>query len=103
MTKIRQFFNRIYQILKSILRRRLKITSEIFHTDIKDFFYDISEKEVENYNFVIQNDNNNLKYFREMDPDYQWPEGLTFDGNQNPCLLITGLKKTPEFLVDQTL
>jgi KamA family protein len=45
----------------------------------------------------------NLKYFRDMDPDYQWPEGLTFDEQQHPCVRVPGLKKTPEFLVDRTL
>ncbi len=42
----------------------------------------------------------NLKYFRNIYPKFTWPDSITFDEDNNPVVLVPGLKKTPEFLVD---
>lgn len=41
-----------------------------------------------------------LDYFRRLDPQFSWPEGVKQDKNGHPVMLINGLKRTPEFLFD---
>lgn len=41
-----------------------------------------------------------IKYFRDMYADYTWPDSITFDENNYPVVLVPGLKKVSEFLID---
>jgi lysine 2,3-aminomutase len=41
-----------------------------------------------------------LDYFRSLDPEFSWPQGVKVDKNGHPIMLINGLKRTPEFLFD---
>jgi L-lysine 2,3-aminomutase len=41
-----------------------------------------------------------LAYFRRMDPEYDWPEGITTDPEGHPIVSVPGIRKTPEFLVE---
>jgi hypothetical protein len=38
-----------------------------------------------------------LSYFRDMSPDFQWPEGVTEDAHGNPIVPVAGLMKTTDF------
>jgi L-lysine 2,3-aminomutase len=41
-----------------------------------------------------------LEYYRALDPEFQWPEGVSTDEAGHPVVRIPGLMRSPEFLVN---
>ncbi|MBN2432061.1 MAG: radical SAM protein [Acidobacteria bacterium] len=41
-----------------------------------------------------------LDYFQSLDPDFRWPDGITFDEEGHPAIRVPNLKRSPDFLVN---
>lgn len=67
MLKIRLNIKRISHILRFIFGKKLKISSDIFHTEIKDSYYSVNEEDVHNFYEAVRNTSDDFKGFNKND------------------------------------